>query len=298
MRKAPMAIAVIIAVATLSQTAAAETTLDVSNRHISLAIPSGWTYELNVSMGEGVADLEFESPVLGTSIAMGLLVSESWIGAATYDKLQNQFTIAVNSADDDDVLSVTVVSPAVNTTIDGMMAIDGRIDLAYSSSDVIERVVIIASDGWDMSWGFILAALDTDYSIYSGFFDSILSSIAIDEEPAGQGGTSPSSSLFVPMIAGGCAGAAAVAVLILIRAKKKGAEEEAQEDLLEVHSAPDVPIAIQVVSPESPTQPSHPPSAFSAQPSQASIDTPKPKTRRTLKKSSSQTEPVDQPPQA
>jgi len=298
LRRGTFVVASILTVIALSQVAAANVDIDMPDKHISLSLPPSWSYERNASIDGETFDLEFESPVLRTSIAMGLLSSETWIGNVSYDRLQSTYDISINFAETEEgVERIDEITPASNTIVSGFKAVDGLIKVTYTSAlGLYERMIFIASDGWNLGWVLIIGCLEVDYGVYSEHFDSIVSSIAIEDEPAEEGDSGPSPlSLLFPMIAGACVAAAAVAVLFLLRGRKK--EEANLVDPLDAYSAPDEPASIQVISPESPTQQFPPPTVPPAQPEQTSGSPPKVKIQRTLKKSVSETRSGDQPPQ-
>jgi len=215
---------VLVAGFLLIPNASAGTVVNLSDKHLSIEIPSGWTYERNASSGGVIFDLEFLGPIVDGFQPYGLVASRSWPGVVTDSSLY-----AENDRELDDIVSDPgcsswniIVAPH-NTTINGMKANDMIVAMTYSGVALRSRIVIIASDEWNTGWKVGVAVVESQYATYSSNIASIVSSLTIEEKEATE---------LSPAVIGGIllvlAVVVVVVVLLMLRRKKEPVEVEAQ----------------------------------------------------------------------
>lgn len=203
---------------------AASTLVTLSDKHLSIEIPSGWTYERNASSGGVIYDLEFLGPIVDGFQPYGLLMSRSWPGVVTDSSLfaENKDELE-GLKSEPGFSSVTVITAPHNTTINGMKANDMVVTMTYSGVILRERIVVIASDAWNMGWKVGVAVVDTQYSNYASAIESTMSSLSVEEKKATE---------ISPTMIGGILLVVAIVVvavvLLMLRRKKEPTDFEPQ----------------------------------------------------------------------
>jgi hypothetical protein len=236
---ASIAIAVFLGFIVASSAASAGMSMHMSDKHMSMVLPTGWVYHRNYTIGGTNYDSMMERTGFGMSYAIGLVAVEPWIGDVTGLKLFNKYmTIIENLTSDPNVLSVTTVLTPENTTVSNQKAIDAMILIHYASSEVRERVLLIASDDWNLVWGIIFGSQESDWGNCSTEVSTIISSIAIDEPPASMFGT-------ILIVLVGVSVAVIVIVLVILVRRRRNAPD----------NQPLAPPAITPMPPEEPRPP-------------------------------------------
>ena len=201
-----------------SWSASAGTLVDLPDKHISIEMPSGWTAQRNQSSGGIIYDLEIEGPGPG-GIPYGLLFVDFWPGVVTDASLYAETERAVDEVrEDPECMDFGFVSIPQNLTINGMKANAVTIQVSFSGPMVRERLIMMASDGWNLGYGLVVACPDSEYSSYASDIQSIENSITID--PKDVSGT----SMLIVVGLGVVVVAVIVIVIVLLLMKKKGPE--------------------------------------------------------------------------
>jgi hypothetical protein len=179
-------IAVLALAATLlavSLNSEAATTLNMSDLHISMEIPTGWTYERNSSSGGVIYDLEIQGPVSGGYQPYGLLDHSRWPGTVSDSSLWAEMKKERDDIRNDPEASyVVIASPATNGTINGTKSCDMTMLMTYSGVSVKERIVILASSDWNMGWKLAIACVNAQWTTYSSQIDTMISSMTVEEK--------------------------------------------------------------------------------------------------------------------
>jgi hypothetical protein len=204
--------------------ASAGTVLNLSDKHISIEIPSGWTYERNASSGGVIFDLEFQGPIVDGFRPYGLLKSQPWPGVVTDSSLYAENNDEMDDLrSDPECSSLNIIAAPHNITINGMKANDMVVVWTYSGVVLRERVVIIASDEWNVGWKVGVGVIEAQYSDYSSDIESIMSSLMVEEKKA---------TVLSPAVIGGMLLVVAIivvaVVLLMLRRKKEPADFEPQ----------------------------------------------------------------------
>jgi hypothetical protein len=160
----------------------AATTLNMSDLHISMTVPTGWTYERNASSGGVIYDLELEGPLSGGYQPYGLMDHTSWPGTVSNSSLWAEMKKEKDDMrDDPEATSFTILSAATNGTINGIKSNDMIIQITYSGITVTERLVILASGDWNMGWKLVVATVSSQWATYSSVVNSMVNSLAVEE---------------------------------------------------------------------------------------------------------------------
>lgn len=163
--------------------ASAATTVNMKELHISIEIPTGWTYERNASSGGIIYDLEIQGPTSGGYQPYGLMDHITWPGSVSDSSLWAEMK---KERDDmmqsSEVTGQTMISPAANTTINGMKCSDMTIEANFDGIVIRERLVILASDDWNMGWKLVLASVSSQWSTYTSPISSTISSLTVAEK--------------------------------------------------------------------------------------------------------------------
>jgi len=209
------------AVLLASAGSSAATTVRMSHIHATLELPAGWTYERNVTSDGELYDLEMQA-IVGEKLAYGLLGHSEWTKLVTNNTLWAEIKVGMNEMEEDpEVTDFVVVIPAVNRTINGVMACQADVKIWMGGEIIRERMVVLASDGWDMGWGMVLACLEQDWTGFSSQITSIIESFTIDDAPKGM---EVSGMLMVAGTAAGAIAVAAVVALVVMRRRRGPAE--------------------------------------------------------------------------
>jgi hypothetical protein len=193
------------------------TTVNLSDKHVSIYVPANWTSQRNYTTKGVTYDLWIEGPVSGGYRPLGDLSTRPWLGSITDNTLYTQMTYAIDGAKTTYGSSnVQVVSAPANITLNGEHASDATVLVAVSGVTFRERWVIVISGAWHQAFGLSLEAVDTQWSDYSDTFSTIVNSITIAEKENAVGGQS------MRVIVGiGVAVVVVVAVVLLAVRKKR-----------------------------------------------------------------------------
>lgn len=196
------------------------TSVVVPDMYLSITVPDGWDYQRNVTVGGAFYDLAMNTTALGGYRAVAYLQVVNWTGEVTKRTLYDQAAKVIADLEQNYTLGFAVISPPENLTIDGFKAIQFTLGLNAGSTNVTERVVIVASEQLGLAWIMYLAAPESIFASASADLDVI------------QAGMSPehSESNFPIWLAiiGVLIAAAAVSVIIvlLLRGKRGKASPE------------------------------------------------------------------------
>jgi hypothetical protein len=178
-----LVVGMVAALLAMPLNASAATTVRMSDLHVSLELPTGWTYERNSSSGGLIYDLEIQGPTSGGYQPYGLLDHMSWPGSVSDSSLWAEMKRERDDMrQDPDITSSVIISPGVNGTLNGVKSNTMTIDMTYSGLTIRTRMVIIASDAWNMGWKFAIASVSSQWSMYSSQIDSIINSLTVSEK--------------------------------------------------------------------------------------------------------------------
>ncbi|MEM3049536.1 MAG: hypothetical protein QXT42_02300 [Thermoplasmata archaeon] len=181
LRFAPVAALFVSALMLIDVGSCAAASVRMSHIHITLEIPAGWTYERNVTSDGEFYDLEMQCVASGT-LAYGLLTHTNWDKAVSNNTLWAELKLGMNEvAEDPEVTYFAVAIPPANTTINGIKACQADLKVAYSGPVVRERLVVLASDEWNMGWAMAFACADEDWTGFAPQITSIINSFTVDE---------------------------------------------------------------------------------------------------------------------
>ena len=184
MRTSIVVLGLMAALFAVPLTSSAATLVNMNDLHISIELPTGWTYERNASTGGVTYDLEIQGPTSGSFQPYGLMDHRSWPGSVSNSTLWAEMENELDDVrEDPEVTSVVMISVAVNSTINGVTCNDMTIDLDYSGTTVRERLVVLASDDWNMGWKLGIACVSSQWSTYSSQIDTIINSLTVAEKP-------------------------------------------------------------------------------------------------------------------
>lgn len=195
----------------------------MSDLHISLELPADWTYERNVSSGGITYDCSIEGPLFAGFRPYGLLDHISWPGSVSDSTLWAEIESEIDDAREDPEITYTaIVSVPTNGTINGVKCCDMIMDMTTSGVTLRGRMVVLASDSWNMGWKLIVAVVDYDWSTYSAQVNSIFNSITVTEKDEAD---------ISMVLIGGIALAVVVVIIVvavvMMRARDKREEQNA-----------------------------------------------------------------------
>jgi hypothetical protein len=148
---------------------------------------------------------------------IGLLDHSSWQGSVSDSMLWAEMKRELDGLNEDpEYANVEVVSEATNKTINGVNCNDMTLDADYEGLTLRMRLVILASDEWDMGWKMIIACMGTDWSSYTTQINAMFNSLTVAEKP----GTDSSAMLLAVGIVIVAAIVVAVALLVM-RGRRK-----------------------------------------------------------------------------
>lgn len=217
MRK--LVFAVVLALMSMLCVVAAPTqaaVVGVSEAHMTIDVPAGWTWVRNDTSTGASADLKLTSPASGGYSVIGLIETEAWSGSVTSAKLYDTLKSSIESS------GITVSSYAVaprNITINGLKACDATINALSGSVAVTERITISASDPWNMGYILVFAGVPSVWSTYSSSVDSCIMSLTVEAKASSGGlGTTTLLAILVVVIV------VVVIVLVVLMMRRKKPE--------------------------------------------------------------------------
>jgi hypothetical protein len=162
---------------------ASAATVRMSDLHISMELPTGWTYERNASSGGIIYDCEIEGPLSGGFQPYGLLDHMDWPGSVSNSALWAELESEIDDVrEDPDFTYSAIVSVPTNGTINGVKSCDMTMDMTTSGVTMRGRMVVIASDSWNMGWKLFIATVSTEWSTHSAQINSIFVSLTVSEK--------------------------------------------------------------------------------------------------------------------
>lgn len=217
---APTVALFISALMSINVGSCAAASVRMSNIHVTLEIPAGWTYERNVTNDGEFYDLEMQCVVGGTR-AYGLLVHTEWDKAVSNNTLWGELKLGMSELEEDPKVTYFAVAiPPANRTINGIKACQADVKVAYSGTVVRERLVVLASDEWNMGWAMAFACVDEEWIGFAPQITSIINSFTVDEYTGMQTGWMLIVALVIAVIV-----VAAVVVVFVASRRKRGPPE-------------------------------------------------------------------------
>ena len=196
-------------------------TIDLPDLHVSIMVPHGWSYQRNVTVGGAFYDVAMNTTALGGNRAVAYMQVLNWTGAVTDESLYEQAAMVLHDLELNYTLGFSMVSPPENITIGGLRAIQFTLRLNAGSTNVTERVVIIASEDLGLAWIMYLAAPESMFGSVSADLDAAQAGISPEETER--------DSVILLLVVGIVIAAAAVAVvlgLLLLRKRRGKAPQE------------------------------------------------------------------------
>lgn len=195
------------------------TTVNLSDKHVSIDVPANWNSQRNYTTLGVTYDLWIEGPVSGGYRPVGDLLTGPWLGSITDNTLYAEVTHAIDGMKTTYGSSnVQVVSAPVNITLNGEHASDATLLITSSGVAIRESLVIVVSGAWMQEYALALAVIDSQWSSYSATFSTIVNSITIAEKENAVGGQS-----MLVVVGIGVAVAVVVAVVLFAVRKKRQA---------------------------------------------------------------------------
>ena len=192
------------------------TTVNLSDKHVSIDVPGNWNSQRNYTTLGVTYDLWIEGPVSGGYRPVGDLLTGPWFGSITDNTLYAEVTHAIDGMKTTYGSSnVQVVSAPANITLNGEHASDATLLITSSGVTIRERLVIVVSGAWMQEYALALAVVDSQWSSYSATFSAIVNSLTIAEKEGTAGG------LLMPTIVGIVSVAVVVIVVVLLATRKK-----------------------------------------------------------------------------
>ena len=200
------------------------TTVNIAYKHVSLELPSDWTYQRNYSQGGLTYDLYMEGPNDGSLISpTGLLMMSAWLGEVSQSSIWTSYKIELDDMrTSPDITGFTVVSVPENKTIGGLPAIDSTVRWTQMGVSVESRLVIAVSADWDLEYDIVFIDEASDWSASSADINSIVNSFAVEQKPGdGGNGEIDGTILAIGAIAVVLIVVIVVVVLLMMRKKKE-----------------------------------------------------------------------------
>lgn len=220
MRFAPIAALFVSALMLIDVGSCAAASVRMNNIHVTLEIPAGWTYERNVTNDGEFYDLEMQCAVGGT-LAYGLLTHTKWDKIVSNNTLWGELKLGMSEVEEDpEVTYFAVVIPPANKTINGIKACQADVKVAYSGPVVRERLVVLASDEWNIGWAMAFACVDEEWIGFAPQITSIINSFTVDEYTGVETGWMLTAALVIAVIV-----VAAVVVVFVASRRKRGPPE-------------------------------------------------------------------------
>lgn len=186
--------------------------IGIANAHATIDIPAGWTYNRNDTSLGSEYDLLIESPASGLYQVVGLFGTQSWSGSVTPEKLYNELKKGISDAG---FTGVTYVVAPRNITINGLPACDATITAIESSVAIEERIMVTASDGWNLEYMLAFASVTSIWSTFSSAINSCVMSLTVEpKEPSSFGSMALVIAVIVVVVV-------VVVVLVLLMRRKK-----------------------------------------------------------------------------
>lgn len=193
----------------VSASAAAAETIDVPSKHFSIDVPSGWT---DTSTGSG-----YDVQLTGPSGMTCFIESETSVNDTNFDDL-NSLMQQVLAELEAGGYAISVSASTANITVHGVKGIDTTISMTILMMTVKERIVIFASDEWDMGWMIIFAGMDPGFSQADSSMDAIVNSFSVEDK---DGGGILSGATGIILIAGIVAIVVIVVVVVLLLMRRR-----------------------------------------------------------------------------
>lgn len=216
MRSGALIVLVTVSLLFCASVAVAET-VEVSLKHFSVNLPSGWT---DTTEAGGEYTLSLAGP-LGV---ICFVVVDDLPGDDSFDNL-NDLMEEVVAGVEDEGYSVSFSVATQNITVNGVKGIDTTISMTLLTTVVKERIVVFGSEDWDLAYVFIFAGLDPGFSQADSGMDSIVNSFSVDEKEEGSGILSGAT---LAILGVGIIAVIVVVVVLLMMRKKKVATPPTQ----------------------------------------------------------------------
>lgn len=163
--------------------AAAGTVVKMTDKEVSIDVPSGWSYERNVSRGGVVHDLEMKGPADSDgNRPVADLDSGTWQKSSSSSDLSSEMEKEISNEESQPDHSVEVVEAPHNMTINGEKANDMTLRITTSGVKERERVVLVVSTKLQKSYTFRATDSDSHYDPHASDIQSMVSSIKVIEK--------------------------------------------------------------------------------------------------------------------
>lgn len=208
----------LLSLALLLTSSARAVTVSIAGEHISVDVPSGWSYERNYTSGGWMYDLYMEGPATSSGLLPPLAIIDgtSWTGSITSSTLYAEMEREIEDfRDDPDVTDVVILIPPTNTTQSGLKAIDCTVRMTLYNISMTSREIIMASSDWDRAWSIVFFDETADWNSVQSSFSFILASLVIEEKESSDIGTLLIVGIVIALVV-----IVVVAVLLLRRKKE------------------------------------------------------------------------------
>ncbi len=213
MRVSLCALPLVVSLLCVSTLGSAGTVVHVEDSHFSVEVPTGWSYELDVTSDGDVLDLQIVSP---TGFPLCIVESDSWPGIVSSGTLYVEVMEGIDEFEAEGY-SITIVSAVQNITVNGVMGNDVTVRMSLLGDTLLMRIVIFASDEWDLGWLLGFAGDDSSFSTYGFSIQSIIDSFSVDSKGGGI-----SSALWI-VLSVGLVVVVVIVVAVLMLMKKEPA---------------------------------------------------------------------------
>lgn len=220
MKNIPLILTITLTFLLLFSTSAQGAVITLSEKHLSIDVPSDWYSERNYSIDGVVYDLYFQGPNYNwLGRPTGTILTMPWLGNITDHSLYVAMTMAIDglkSAFGNG--NVEILLAPLNITINGEKASIAHMVVSTSGTFVWERLVMIASNDWKELCALAFAVTQVQTAMYTPDFDGIMYSLTFSEKALDEEGLLMTLSL---MIIGVGVAACVVIVVVVSRMKKK-----------------------------------------------------------------------------
>lgn len=224
----------------------------VPEKLFSIEVPTGWTYDRNVSQGAVFFDLIIYGPSNGGSLLSLLAIGTwPWSGIVSDEAVYEAQLVQLDDfRSNPGISNLTFVSPPSNITVDGEKANRCNSSFQAGGQEYIMSGLVVVSDDWNMSYYLTFTDDYSDWAGDSPTWDQIIDSFHIEKNKE------PVSWLTIGLLSAVMVAAVAAVVLLLLRRRRKSVQTTLpplQEAVDEFFQEPSV------IGPGEPRKPRGPP---------------------------------------
>jgi len=187
------------------------------DKHVSILVPTGWTFDRNFTVGTAFYDLGLNATSLGTYRAIAYMGTYAWSGKVTDERLAALANDIISELGTGFTLGYNVTSSPSPLTVDDEPAVEFTIKANAGPVFVIERVVILASSELGSAYALFLAAPESMYPSISMVFEEIVNSVTLEPIAAHE----LDLLILVGLVVAAVAVAAIVLVVLMLRKKNE-----------------------------------------------------------------------------